>query len=101
MNKLRPPAWLTGDWEGSPHAALMRVDEDCVAIRLAETWNVKYSDGGRNLEIATPIHVNPTQVSADSADDQTYRLQAVNGTRYEGLRVKMTVRYWWSWTTSR
>ena len=47
----------------------MRVDEDGVAIRLSETWNIKYPAAGqRSFEIATPIHVNPTQVSTDSVD---------------------------------
>ena len=84
MDKLNPPDWLVGNWEGgSPHDALMRVDEAGVAIRLAETWNLRHEGSGeRTFEIATPIHVNSTQVSTDSVDGQTYRLQAVDGKQY-------------------
>ena len=82
--RLHPPDWLVGDWEeGSPGDAQMRVDEDGVAINLAD-WSIEYPEPGkRNFMIATPIHVNRTEVSTDSVEGQTYRLQAVSGKRYE------------------
>ena len=83
--RLHPPDWLVGKWEGgSPGEAHMRVDEAGVAIRLAESLKIKHAEPGkRSMVVATPIHVNPTQVSTDSVEDQTYRLVAVSGKRYE------------------
>ena len=81
--RLHPPDWLVGYWEGgSPGDAQMRVDEDGVAISLADTFKIKGPPGQRSMMVATPIHVNRTQVSTDSVEGQTYRVEAVSGKRY-------------------
>lgn len=65
------PDWLVGSWEGQPDGALMRADSDAVAIRLADTFR---SRPNRTIEVATPIHVNASQIREESWTGDSYFL---------------------------
>lgn len=88
LQELHPPSWLIGtNWKGHPDDAMMRVDGRGVAVRLADTYDMRRSGSAtRECGTACPIHVNAQQVWSERLDGATYHLETMDGASYTATR---------------